>query len=256
MTSNSNSNGSLGLLSEAKSETDEISNPAKFAKINEEMRCESGKSNSEISEHARNDELTKNGNSGKNSIKIFENFIFHTNNETCKISADKTGENSQIINGTNIKFDPTADSDQLQNYPLSKISTDQKDLSETKFNMPLASLTTPVPLMQGPNLPSGINISGNVEVLSESMKLKKENIIGIQVPKKNHECNNGSHQAMVECQVCTLFCHADCVSTVGDEKMCGLCKKKRSAGNETNEVDGKDEDENNGNDELHYKDFN
>jgi len=101
----------------------------------------------------------------------------------------------------------------------------------------------PTPAAQAP--PVVTMNSSNPESLIESFKQQqKENIGSDEVAKKKHECSNGSHQAMVECQVCGLFCHADCVSSVSGLKMCGLCKKKRSVSDgAVSEGDCLDEDE-------------
>lgn len=68
-------------------------------------------------------------------------------------------------------------------------------------------------------------VSANIDVVDPTKE--GGDTVEQEVVKEDHVCSASSHEAMHECQVCGLFCHASCVSNVGSVKMCADCFGKR-----------------------------
>lgn len=66
---------------------------------------------------------------------------------------------------------------------------------------------------------------------TDEVKEETKTVVETVGNKEEHVCTVRSHEAMLECQVCALFCHASCVKDVGAMKMCGVCLSKKANGN-------------------------
>lgn len=96
--------------------------------------------------------------------------------------------------------------------PLSIQSKEQKN-DQTKSDRQSANIDGANPIVE--------------EVKESSNPDGKEEVKVAEVGNKEAHVCTGSHEAMLECHVCGLFCHASCVSNVGSVKMCAVCLSKR-----------------------------
>lgn len=99
--------------------------------------------------------------------------------------------------------------------PLSIQSKDHQN-DQTESDKQSADIDVANPIKQ-------VKESSNTDGQGEVKVAEVEN-------KEAHVCT-GSHEAMLECQVCGLFCHASCVSNdkISSVKMCAVCLSKRDS---------------------------
>ena len=160
----------------------------------------------------------------------------------------EVNDNQQNANGSNESIDgdlklpdkslSLGSNDQIkpdplfQNFSVITTSTDLiKDLSNTNFNLFSMGTKTSTD-SAAPESRQKENIFLKSEALNKSPP--EPNVIDTTTTsaddtnnKPKHECSNSSHQAMIECQLCGLFCHSDCVSSFNSIKLCSFCFKKK-----------------------------
>lgn len=116
----------------------------------------------------------------------------------------------------------------FQNFSVITSSTDLiKDLSNTDFNLFSAGTKTLTDPAVENRQKENIFLKTESLTKSPTDPSNPDTTTVEDSNKPKHECNNTSHQAMIECHLCGLFCHSDCVSSMNSIKLCSFCFKKK-----------------------------
>jgi len=187
---------------------------------------------------------------GQNNTLYVRNVTVNNQLAAINLSLHEKKNNIVIINNNQLTNNGAKHLEDIDQNDRTEDLRDEKDtnnlintnkLTDVNTNESISSSDEHGSSMCLPELKQQMVLAGSTEMSKE-----KENIFvksDLLTDVRKHECN-GSHQAMVECQVCRLFCHADCVSGVGGVKMCRVCARKEAElemaeeGEESKELSG------------------